>query len=866
MSESGLVILPTDVRPLKYRLTLEPDLEKFTFDGRVSIDVEVVTPTTSVTLNCTEIAIQSCRLTPGDGAAMTPRATTFDESRETVTFEFDSAVPTGRASLDIEFTGELNDKLRGFYRSRYTDSEGRERYLATTQMEATDARRAFPCWDEPNVKASFQVTLVVPSDLVAVSNMSVESETDAPGGLKSISYAETPVMSTYLLAFVVGDLASIERMTDSGTLIRIWATRGKEEQGRFALETSVRLLAYFNDYFGIPFPLPKLDHLAIPDFAAGAMENWGAITYRETALLVDPENSSVGTRMIVAAIVSHEMAHMWFGDLVTMDWWNDLWLNESFASWIGDKAVDNLFPEWEVWTQFIASDTNRGLSLDGLKNSHPIEQEVNNPAEIGQLFDAISYSKGATILRMLESFLGAEKFRQGLRDYLIRHQYANARTQDLWDALGEASGEPVGTIMDTWVKQTGYPVLDVAVSRHRDGIDVALSQRRFVYEDILGEGEADDTLWQVPVSVRTASRDQSGSILMAGPEATTRVTPGAGGASDEWVKLNPDQTAFYRVKYASEELDRLTGPIENLELPTGDRLGLQNDAYALARAGHIPATQFLTMAEAYKNETDAAVCADLATNLGGMDTLLWDQPFYPRFEELARSIFQPIGARMGWDAKPGERHLDALLRSTALGQLGSYGDEDTISEARTRFDQYVEDPARVHPDIRRVVLSLAAKKGDSSAYEMMWGLEKKANLQEEQSRLLLALTSFEQPDLLRETLRRSLTDDVRVHDTISVVTSVAGNRHGRDLAWEFLKDNWAEFDRRYSEGGFGLMRLVSMVSGFTTPEMSEDVERFFTDHPAPAAERSIRQSLERIQINIAWLDRNRTELAARFAG
>ena len=572
--------------------------------------MEVLEPTASVELNCIEIAIRSCRLTPEGGATVAPKSTAFDEERETVVFEFDQEVPQGRASLAIEFSGELNDKLRGFYRSRYTDGEGRERYLATTQLEATDARRAFPCWDEPAVKASFKMTLVAPADLAAVSNMPVESERELPDGRRAVSFAESPIMSTYLLAFIVGDLSSIEQRADSGTLIRVWTTRGKEEQGRFALETSVRLLAYFNDYFGIPYPLPKLDHLAIPDFAAGAMENWGAITYRETALLVDPEQSSAGTRMIVAAIVSHEMAHMWFGDLVTMAWWNDLWLNESFASWVGDKAVDHLFPEWAVWTQFLVNDTNRGLSLDGLKSSHSIEQEVNNPAEIGQLFDAISYSKGATILRMLESFLGAETFRQGLNGYLSRHQYANARTQDLWDALGEASGQPVAAIMDTWVKQTGYPVLEAAVDRRQSHVELTLSQRRFVYEDILGQEEADETLWQVPVSVRTSDGGEPSSTLMAGPTEKMRLS--GGGSDDAWLKVNPDQTAFFRVKYQPEELERLTRPVENLELPSGDRLGILNDAYALARAGHAPATQFLTTAEAYKNETDAYVCAELS--------------------------------------------------------------------------------------------------------------------------------------------------------------------------------------------------------------------------------------------------------------
>ena len=373
----------------------------------------------------------------------------------------------------MRFTGTLNDRLVGFYRSEYQDNEGRTRHLATTQFEATDARRAFPCWDEPARKAVFDVTLVFDDSLQAVSNTPIVEESSSGPGLRSVRFGETPIMSTYLLAFVVGDLVSVEAEAVNGTTIGVWTTRGKENQAGFALDTSVKLLGYFNDYFGIPYPLPKLDHIAIPDFAAGAMENWGCITYRETALLVDPENSSAGTRQRVAEVVAHEMAHMWFGDLVTMEWWDDLWLNESFASWMGTKSVDWLFPDWEMWTQFVNMDTNRALSLDGLKNSHPIEQEVKNPAEVSQLFDAISYSKGGSVLRMLENFLGAETFQGGLYRYLKANEYGNARTQDLWAALEEESGQPVTEIMDSWVKQTGYPVLRVEAARSASDVQVS---------------------------------------------------------------------------------------------------------------------------------------------------------------------------------------------------------------------------------------------------------------------------------------------------------------------------------------------------------------------------------------------------------
>ena len=866
MFESKAVILPAQVRPVKYRLTLEPDLDNFTFRGDQSVEIQALQPTSTITLNCVEIDIQSSRLVLGDGTAVLLKDTVFDRAKETVTLTFDSEIPTGRAQLEIRFTGELNDKLRGFYRSRYIDVEGRERFLATTQFEATDARRAFPCWDEPALKATFDVTLVVPDELVAISNMPIATQTKVRPGVKAVRFDETPIMSTYLVAFVVGDLEAIEQRSDSGTLIRVWATRGNAEKGRYALDTSAKLLSYFNDYFGIPFPLPKLDHIAIPDFAAGAMENWGGITYRETVLLVDPEHSSAGTRQRVAAVISHEMAHMWFGDLVTMAWWNDLWLNESFASWMGDKAVDHLYPEWEMWTQFITDDTNRALSLDGLMSSHPIEQEVTNPAEIGQLFDAISYSKGGSILRMLEHFLGEETFQQGLHSYLIHHEYGNAHTQDLWDALGAASKQPVTAIMDTWVKQVGYPVLEAQVTRDQDGIDVTLSQSRFVYESILGRHGANDTLWQVPISVRTASDADPVTTLMDVQQVSTRLQPTSYGSPAEWIKVNPMQTGFYRVKYSEQELAKLTPPIQDRVLPPSDRLGIQNDAYALARAGHIPATQFLAIAEAYTNETDASVCADLTASLGGLDMLLWDETYYSMFQEFARRIFQPIGERIGWEPSPGEGHLDVLLRSTVLAQLGVYEDEATLEKGTSSFARYAEDPGSVHPDIRGVVFSLAARRGDRSTYDAMWELQRRATLQEEKVRFLVALGHFQHPDLLQETLRRSLSDEVRVHDTIMVVVSVGKTRNGRDLAWEFLKENWPEFDRRYGEGGFGLMQLVSIASAFTTTERYEDVERFFRDHPAPAAERSIRQSLERVQLNSAWLERNRQELEEWFAG
>ncbi len=860
MPSADAVVLPSNVKPTKYRMTLQPDLASFTFKGEQTVDIEIVEPTARIKLNAAEMEISRISLIR-NGSATAAHSISLDADTETATLDFGQTLSPGPAQLEMEFAGILNDRLVGFYRSEYRDTEGETRYLATTQFEATDARRAFPCWDEPALKAVFDVTLVFAEGFEAVSNTPIVEESTPAPGLRSVRFGETPVMSTYLLAFVVGDIVSVEADAANGTRVGIWTTRGKENQAGFALDTSVKLLGYFNDYFNIPYPLPKLDHVAIPDFAAGAMENWGCVTYRETALLVDPENSSAGTRQRVAEVVAHEMAHMWFGDLVTMEWWDDLWLNESFASWMGTKAVDWLFPEWEMWTQFVNMDANRALSLDGLKNSHPIEQEVKNPAEVSQLFDAISYSKGGSVLRMLENFLTPDVFQKGLYRYLKANEYGNARTQDLWAALEEESALPVTSIMDSWVKQMGYPVLQVDAERRAEDVQISISQERFVYDRLLGDEEPNPEVWQVPVTV-SAPGSNSASTVMNSKDAV--LTLPASSPAEDWYKVNADQTGFYRVNYAPEDWQRLTPAISAQQIPATDRLGVQNDAYALSRAGLLPITQFLELAGSYSGETDASVWGDLASNLRDIEQLIAGEPVHPAYRRFGRELFGPAARRAGWTPRPDDGHLDSLLRSTVLGQSGSYNDSETLAQASSLFQRYLSDADAVHPDLRGVVFSLAAQTGDRSTYDQIWGLEERTSLQEEKIRLLLATCRFQDERLLNDTLEASLSSRVRSQDTIFVVAGVAANPKGRQPAWEFLKSNWAEFDRRYGGGGFGLMRLVSIVNSFTTEEQRTDVEKFFTDNPAPAAERTIRQAMERMNLNIRWLELNRPALNSWF--
>ena len=863
--------LSPNVRPIRYRLTLTPDLAAFTFAGSEEVEVVVGEATAEVTLNAAELNVSRASAEPEQGAPLDAESIEHDEERERVTLRFPSPLPAGGVVLRLEFTGVLNDQLRGFYRSRYTDSDGVERYLATTQFEATDARRAFPCWDEPAVKANFEVTLVVPEELEAISNMPIASTTSAPDGRKAVAFQPTPAMSTYLLVFVVGDMACVEGTAEDGTLVRVWATRGKEELGRFALENSIAALRYMNDYFGIPYPLAKMDHIAAPDFAAGAMENWGAITYRETALLYDPENSAPQAKQRILEVVAHEMAHMWFGDLVTMEWWDDLWLNESFASWMGDKTVDHLYPEWEMWTQFVSHDTNAALGLDGLRNSHPIEANVDDPEEIRELFDAISYSKGGSVLRMLEDYVGAETFRKGLHAYLSAHAYGNARGEHLWDAINTAAeeaglglGVPVVPLMEAWIKQTGYPALTVEIARDGQQAEAAVAQSRFLYDHLLGE-PADAALWPAPISIAQAGSGATSRHILSGERARFPVGDGAG-----WVKLNAGQTGFFRVAYTEEEWRRLGAAIAAGELPPVDRLGLQNDAYALVRAGHLPVTVFLELAESFTGETDAIVWGDLAANLRGLESLLAATPHLDAFRAYARALFARIAAQVGWDAQPGDGHLESLRRSIVINQFGGYGDEGTLTEALARFRRHASGEATLAPEMRAAAFGLASQQSNRDVYDALWGLYAAADLHEEKVRILGALTRTRDSALLADLLDRSLGDEVRSQDTPIVLVQAGAGPDGREQTWRFVQENWGELDRRYGKGGFAIMRLVGIAAGFASAERETDTRAFFESHPAPSAARSIQQSLESIRLNTKWLEMNGDAagawLASRSAG
>ncbi|KAH3753711.1 hypothetical protein DPMN_188354 [Dreissena polymorpha] len=647
--------LPTNVRPVNYDITLKPNLKAFTFEGHETITVQVAEPTRTVTLNCIEIEVSNVSYTP-DGGSELVGAITYKKEDELAVFTFEEELPAGNGHLKVTFTGELNDHMKGFYRSKYTGPDGEDRYGASTQFEASDARRSFPCWDEPALKATFDITLVAPKNRVALSNMPVVSETEdtADSSLKVVKYSRSPIMSTYLLAFVVGEYDYVEATDKDGVLIRVYTPVGKKEQGQFALDVAVKTLPFYNHYFNLAYPLPKLDLIAIADFAAGAMENWGLVTYRETALLIDPKNSSSTAKQWVALVVGHELAHQWFGNLVTMEWWTHLWLNEGFASWIEYLCVDHCFPEFDIWTQFVNQDLGRALELDALHTSHPIEVPVGAPCEVDEIFDVISYSKGASVIRMLHDYIGDQDYRKGMNAYLTKFAYKNTFTEDLWAALGDASGKPVGEVMTTWTKQMGFPVIKVTQTQEGDSRVLELTQEKFNADGKTKEGES--TEWMVPISVSTSTSPDTPvhTVLLDKPSMKVTlpdVKPNA------WVKLNSGSVGVYRVHYPSEMLDALIPAVRNKTLPPRDRLSLENDLFALARAGLASSVDVLKVAEGYINEDNYTVWHDLAMNLGQMASMLQYTEGSEAYKTFARHLFGPVARSLGWEAKEGESFM-----------------------------------------------------------------------------------------------------------------------------------------------------------------------------------------------------------------
>ncbi|HKQ33756.1 MAG TPA: M1 family metallopeptidase [Nitrospiraceae bacterium] len=837
--------LPRHVVPVRYDLRLEPDLTAARFTGQETITLTIHQATSEIVLNAVELDITSAQIEGATGAAR-QATTTLDASLERCHLTFTESLSPGTWRLTMTFSGTLNDKLRGFYRSTYKDERGATHSLAATQFEATDARRAFPCWDEPDFKAVFATTLVIDPTLIAVSNTTIAAETRT-GGKKVVRFADTIKMSTYLVAFIVGRIESSEPTMIGNTPLRLWVIPGKNHLTRFGQDIAAASLSFFERYYGIPYPGDKLDLLAIPDFASGAMENLGAITYRETALLVDRQSATHGELERVADVVAHENAHMWFGDLVTMSWWNGLWLNEAFATFMEMLAVDAWKPEWKRWDSFGVARA-AAFSVDGLWSTRPIEYPVLAPKDAEAMFDVLTYEKGASVLRMLEQHIGPTVFRDGVRNYLRAHAYGNADTNDLWVSLGKIAKQPVPELMNGWIFQPGYPLIAAEL---RKGAELVLTQQRFTY--LLNPSpltpHPSSVTWQIPLQMRiTAGGKAKTSHLLLTEKNTTVPLP------HDWesVLINEEGHGFYRVRYAPDLLDRLlnTG-IDRLAVT--ERFNLINDAWATTVAGLMPLTDYLDLTARFTAERDKNVWAVLLESFSFLNRIIPVED-RPVLESFVRGRVGPAVTDLGWSPRSGESELTKQLRGELIGAQGKLGNDPAIQRRATElYRAYCDDATAVDPNVVPSLVAILAHTGDATRYDEFSERFRTAATPQEERRYLFSLAAFQPQALLERTLARTVSGDIRTQDAPFLISAILGNVYGRELAWAFVKTNWEKMDHLFPKQG--LRRMCGGIVNLATPELERDVRDFFTTRKIDLGGKTLAQYLEHLRIAVTVRER-----------
>jgi len=827
-----------DVNPINYKLLFEPDLKKFTFNGQEIITVDCKKPTKKIVINCAEIKLKSTLVTYK--GKIIPSEAKTNEKREELEITLNETI-RGPALITLEFQGILNDRLLGFYRSQYQQG-GKTKYLATTQFEAADARRAFPCWDEPKAKATFEISIIADNKFSAISNMPIKSKTKT-GSKTLYKFAKTPIMSTYLIYLGVGEFEYLVGKTGK-TQIRVITTKGNKSKGQFSLDLGKKLLVAYEKYFGIKYPLPKLDLIAVPDFAAGAMENWGAITFRETILLYDPKTSSTRTKQFIAEVISHEIAHMWFGNLVTMEWWNDLWLNESFATYMATKFVDKFYPEWDLWNQFVDDAMNVAMGLDSLKTTHPIDVKVNSPSEVREIFDAISYDKGGCILRMLEDYVGEPNFRKGLMAYLKEFKYKNAKGQDLWNAIGKASKMPVSSMVNSWLKQPGFPLVEI----QQDDDELLIKQSRYLLEP---DKKSSKGQWEIPISI--GFQDKTIKKLLTTKSMKIKSPKSIG------FVVNSGRKGFYRVKYDEGILLDQKMLVDQKNIPPIDRWAIQNDLYSLCISGNEQVRNYLDFSDAYYEEDSYLASINVAHNLASLYFRSFDEPFSEEIRGYAVNYFRKILFELGWDPKKSDKHTDALLRSFVISTLGKMNDDEVAQEGQIRYNKFLKNPNSLSPDLIEPVCSIAAWNGNQQTYNELVKLYKNGKTMEEKLRFLGALCGFRDQKLLKKSLDFSQTSNVRSQNMQLPIMKVAANPYGKKILWPWLKTNWKKINNKVGHGNPLFNRIIASISSVADDSMEREIKLFFKKNPTPGTERTQSQTLERIRINSKLLRRMQKE-------
>jgi aminopeptidase N len=841
--------LPKEVRPTEYSMRIVPNIGNFTFAGSETVKLNVGSPVRHLVLNALELEVQTASV---DGKELPASAIRIDKETELLTLTLPSELAAGDHTLALRFTGKINQQGQGLFYVRYQEQgSGAHKVMLGTQFEATDARRFFPCWDEPAFRARFQLTVIVPENWLAVSNMPVETEKKIAAG-KEVRFAPTPPMSSYLNVLVAGELDLIESRVGP-TQIRVIATKGKAELGRYALEASAQILQYYNDYFGLRYPLPKLDQIAIPGGFGGAMENWGGITYFESVLLFDPKNSSIETKQNIYEVLAHEMAHMWFGDLVTMAWWDNLWLNEGFASWMGSKCTAHFNPQWEVWlARELPRDPTRRTGIakeaamegDARSTTHPIQQHVATEAEANSAFDDITYKKGQSFLRMLESFLGEDVFRDGIRDYIAAHKYSNTTTADLWNALSEASNQPVAEIAAGWTEQPGFPI--VHVNREVDG-KVQLMQERFT----VNFKNAPPFLWRIPLTYSIVG-EAAATLLLTNKTGVLQNIP-----ADRALKLNVNGAGNYRVTYDTRSWKLLLGAFPNLGLE--DRVNLLSDAWALVQAGHTPVSRYFELVERLAPSTDLAEREQIIDVLEFMNGLLIGSPQCQKFQQYARSLLRPIFAELGWEPKAGEPPTAALLRASLISALGDFNDPEIIAGCRGRFEKYLADQASLAPDLRPAVFSVVGRYADEKTWNELHELGLKTSSVADKQNYYNALAQAADPKLIKKTLAIALTDELPTSRAVFLVARVARDSGRPDLAWEFAAANMKTLLAKTDAAGANRY-APSLFTFFSDESRANQLTTYARTNLAAGSSPDVAIAVDEIQFRAEFENRLATQL------
>ncbi|HMG05162.1 MAG TPA: M1 family metallopeptidase, partial [Chthoniobacterales bacterium] len=824
--------LPKDVIPVSYDIQIKPKIESRTFTGSETVALEIRKPAKTITLNANAIAISSAKLLGPDGKGEQAAAIKIDTSQQTAVLTFPKEIAPGVYRLSLDFSGTINQSGQGlFYATYQEEGSGAKKTMLGTQMEATDARRLFPCWDEPVFRAKFRLTTTVPASFTAFSNMPVERETNTPEG-KEVHFGETPPMPSYLVVFCAGELEALYGEAD-GVKIGVVTTKGKAETGRYALESAEKILHYFNEYFGIKYPLPKLDLIAVPGGFGGAMENWGGIVFYESVLLFDPARSSEETKESIFEVVAHEMAHQWFGDLVTMAWWDNLWLNEGFASWMGTKCSDHFNPQWKVWLRANAA-KQRAMATDALSSTHPIQQPVKTESEADSAFDEITYQKGQSFLRMLESYLGEADFRAGIRSYMQAHKYSNSTTADLWIALGEASKKPVSALAASWTEQPGLPL--VSVSAGKSGLTT--SQERFTVH----QKNPKPLEWKIPIAWRDVQADPSVAsrvfLLETKSSALPDVQPG------QVAKLNAGDIGYYRVVYDSAHFEKLLASVT--QFPEADQVTLVSDTWALVQADRRPIADYFKLVEALRADDGLALWEQITTALSYIDFLYIGNKDRPAFQTYARSLLRPVFDRLGWDAKSGEEAARGLLRVNLITTLGDLADQGVIDTARERFHKFLADPQTLAPDLRPAVFGVVGRYADQKTWETLHELGLKTKSIEEKGRFYFAMSAALDPDLAKRTLPLSLTDELPASRAVGLVTSVSRSAEQPALAWEFAQAQRKQLEPKLD--ALGKVRfLANIMRGFSEANRATELEAYAQENLPSDAKSEISKAAEEIR-------------------